>query len=193
MARNPDVDAAFGEAGRWRAEAEALRDILLGSGLSEELKWGKPCYTSGGRNICIVQRMNDFLALLFFKGALLRDPEGVLEVQGPNSRSGYRMRLTSVEEVEKRAAVIGACVREAIEIEKAGLTVEGRAEPDRPDELTARLDEDAEFRAAFEGLTPGRQRGYVLYFSGARQSKTRAGRIEKYRSRIMQGRGLHDR
>ena len=193
MARNPDVDPAFSDARRWRAEAETLRGILLDSGLSEELKWGKPCYASGGRNICIVQRMNDFLALLFFKGALLRDPEGVLELQGPNSRSGYRIRFTSVEEVSKRAELIRAYVREAIEVEKAGLKIEAKGEPDYPDELIDKLDEDADFRAAFEGLTPGRRRGYVLHFSDAKRSKTRADRIEKYRSKIMGGQGLHDR
>ena len=193
MPRNPDLDTSFSDARLWREEACRLREILLDSDLSEELKWGKPCYTSGGRTICIIQRMNGFLALLFFKGALLTDPEGVLEVQGPNSRSGYRMRFTSVEEVAQRAETIRAYVGEAIGNENAGLKVEKETDLAYPDELIDRLDKDPEYKGAFERLTPGRQRGFVLHFSEAKRSKTRAARIEKSRSRIMAGKGLHDR
>jgi uncharacterized protein YdeI (YjbR/CyaY-like superfamily) len=118
------LDKSFGNATRWRQEALELRKVLLKCDLTEELKWGKPCYTHGGKNICIIQRMSDFLALLFFKGALLKDPAKLLEVQGPNSRAGYRMRFTGVQDVARAAKTINAYAREAIEVEKAGLKVE---------------------------------------------------------------------
>ena len=137
--------------------------------------------------------MRDFLALLFFKGALLKDPDGILERQGPNSRAGYRMRFTSVRDVAREAESIKVYAREAVEIEKTALKVRRGRDIAYPDELTERLAEDLVFKAAFEGLTPGRQRGYVLHFSGAKQSKTRAARIKKYRPRILQGKGIHDR
>ena len=193
IAKNPEVDRLFSDAARWRHEADALREILLTCGVTENLKWGKPCYAFDGKNICIIQRMKDFLALLFFNGALLKDPDKVLEVQGPNSRTGYRMRFTRVQDVRAKAKTIEAYVREAIEIEKLGLKVEKTAELNYPDELIARFAEDPEFQQAFGQLTPGRQRGYVLHFSDAKQSKTRATRIEKYRSKIVEGKGFHDR
>jgi uncharacterized protein YdeI (YjbR/CyaY-like superfamily) len=118
MARNPKVDKSFSNATRLRQEAEKLREVLLECGLTEELKWGKPCYTYNGKNICIIQRMKDFLALLFFKGALLKDPDDVLEVQGPNSRAGYRIRFSSAQDVTRMAKSIKAYTREAIELEK---------------------------------------------------------------------------
>jgi uncharacterized protein YdeI (YjbR/CyaY-like superfamily) len=193
MARNLKVDESFRNATRWRQEADKLREILLDCGLAEEFKWGKPCYTHDGRNICIIQRMKDFLALMFFKGALLKDPDGVLEVQGPNSRAGYRMRFTSVRDVTRLAGSVKGCVREAIEVERSGLEV-GKAEGlDYPEELIDKFDEDPELKEAFDQLTAGRQRGYLLHFSAAKQSKTRAARIGKYRRHILDGRGLHDR
>lgn len=193
MARNPDVDTSFRNAKLWLEEADNLREILLRCGLTEDLKWGKPCYAFDGKNICIIQRMKDFLALMFFKGALLKDPDGVLEAQGPNSRVGYRIRFISVQDVANKAKSVKACVREAIEVEKAGLKVEKRTDLECPEELIARFDEDPDFKAAFDDLTPGRRRGYVLHFSAAKQSKTRSARIEKYRSKILSGKGLHDR
>ena len=192
---NPDVDRSFREAERWRAEAHRLRQILLECGLAEELKWRSPCYVHDGGNICIIQRIKDFLALLFFKGALLNDPDGVLERQGPNSRSGFRVRFTSVEDVERMEGRVRALVGEAIEVERAGLKV-GRAKAadlEYPAELVARFGEDPDFEAAFEGLTPGRRRGYVLHFSGAKRSRTRAARIERFRRKILDGKGFHDR
>lgn len=195
MPRNTSVDQSLGNATRWRRETEELRDILLECGLTEELKWRKPCYAHEGRNICIIQSMKDFLALLFFKGALLNDAEGVLERQGPNSRSGFRMRFTSVEEVVGSAETIRAYALEAIENEKAGLKVERAKAADLvyPEELIGMFDRDPELDAAFHRLTPGRQRGYVLYFSGAKQSKTRTARIERYSRKILDGKGFHDR
>ena len=185
----------FETAELWREEALALRTILLDCGLGEDLKWGKPCYSHDGANICIIQRMTGFLALLFFKGALIRDEAGILAPQGPNARAGYRATFTSVADVERMAGDIRACVRGAIEVEKRGLKVE-KPDPgdlDLPDELVDACDDDPDLRTAFEALTPGRQRGYVLHVAGAKQSATRTARIDKHRARIMAGKGLHDR
>lgn len=190
---NPDLNPSFSAARIWRQEAKRLRKILLDAGLSEVRKWSKPCYTHDGRNICIIQRMNDFLALMFFKGALLKDPGGVLEVQGPNSRAGYRIRFTSVDDVASKEKSIIACISEAIDVENAGLKLEKAKELEYPDELVTKFDADPELKAAFDRLTPGRKRGYILHFSDARQSKTRVARIEKYRSHILHGKGLQDR
>lgn len=193
MAKNPKLDKSFDKAALWRREGQKLREILLKSGLTEELKWGKPCYTYDGKNVCIVQRMKDFLALLFFKGALLEDPDKLLEVQGPNSRAGYRMRFTSVQDVTKAAKNIKAYIREAIEIEKAGLKVERSTDVDYPKELLDKFVEDPALEAAFERLTPGRKRGYAMHFSDAKQAKTRAARIDKFRPHIVAGKGVHER
>lgn len=194
MAGNPSVDASFDHAERWCDEAKALREILLESDLTEELKWGKPCYTYGGRNVCIVQRMKDFLALLFFKGALLKDTGGVLELQGPNSRAGYRMRFTSVQDVASMAKTINAYVHQAIEVERAGLQLDSREEnePSVAEEFQAALDGSPDLSAAFAALTPGRQREYNLYFSAAKRRETRVSRIEKCVPKIRDGKGLRD-
>lgn len=193
MAGNPEVDKSFSQAKRWRAEAERLREILLDCGLTEALKWGQPCYTHDGKNIVIIQRMKDFVALLFFKGALLKDRDGILEKQGPNSRVGYRVRFSSLQDVADMETSLRAYIREAVEIEKAGLKVEKTSELNLPEELQNRFDEDPDLKAAFGKLTPGRQRGYSLYFSSAKQSRTRQARIEKYRQKILDGKGFHDR
>ena len=192
MNRKSTLEKSFDSARLWRQEANELRKILLSAGLTEELKWGKPCYTYDGKNICIIQRMNSFLALLFFKGALLKDPDNVLEVQGANSRNGYRMRFTSVKDVAKMAKSVKAYVGEAIEVEKAGLKVEKASRLDYPEELVDKFAEDSELRAAFDKLTPGRKRGYALYFSDAKQSKTRVARIERCRSKILAGKGFQE-
>lgn len=187
------MDETFETADRWRDEAIALRAILLGCGLSEELKWNKPCYASEGENICIIQRMKDFLALMFFKGRLVDDPEGLLREQGSNSRSAMRLEFTTVDGIEVAGGAIRALVASAVEVERKGLKVEGGEVPDYPGELVDAFDEDQDFRAAFEDLTPGRQRGYLLHFNGAKQASTRADRIEKYRQHIFNGKGMHDR
>lgn len=193
MKKNSKLDRSFENARLWRQEANELRKILEKTDLTEESKWGKPCYTYDGKNICIIQRMNAFLALLFFKGALLKDPDNVLEVQGANSRGGYRMRFTSPGDVARLAKSVRACVHEAIEVEKAGLKLTAAADLDYPEELVGTFAEDPELEAAFDKLTPGRKRGYVLHFSSAKQTKTRVARIAKYRSRILHGKGLQER
>lgn len=190
---NPKIDAYIARSEKWPDEIAVLRPILLGCGLTEELKWGKPCYSYGGKNIVIVQEMNDFLALMFFKGALLSDPDSVLEDQGPNSRSARRIRFTSVEAVGRLAGTVEACVAEAIDVEEAGLAVGPVPELAFVEALQNRLDKDPVFRAAFEALTPGRQREYNFYFAGAKQAKTREARVEKYTERILAGKGLRDR
>ena len=193
MNGNPVLDTVFSDAKKWRAEALSLRQVLLQAGLSEELKWGKPCYAHDGKNICIIQRMNHFLSLMFFKGGLLKDPDGILEVQGPNSRAGYRIRFTSVQEVVSREASILACIKQAIAVEKAGLKMEKSKELEYPEELVEKFGDDDEFKEAFARLTPGRRRGYLLNFSNARQSNTKVTRIEKCRPAIMIGKGFQDR
>ena len=193
MPRNPKLDPLFDRAKLWKDEAAALREILLGCGLTEALKWRSPCYVHEGKNVCIVQRMKDFLSLLFFGGGLLKDPDHLLEPQGPGSRVGYRMRFTSVRDVERAAGSIAAYIEEAIGIAESGRRVEMPAEVELPEELTARFADDPEYEAAFERLTPGRKRGYALHFAAAKQSKTRAARIERFRPKILAGKGYLDR
>ena len=190
---NPKVDSYIRRSDMWPEEMSALRPTLLGCGLTEEIKWRKPCYSHEGGNIAILQEMKDFLALMFFKGALLKDPEGVLEDQGPNSRSARRIRFTSVEDVTRLADTVEAYIGEAIAVEEAGLKVGPAPAPVLVAELKSRLDQDPALKAAFEALTPGRRREYNLYFSGARQEKTRAARVEKYAPKILAGRGFRDR
>jgi uncharacterized protein YdeI (YjbR/CyaY-like superfamily) len=187
------IDRYFSDATTWREEAERLREVLLGCGLTEEMKWGQPCYTFEGKNVVLIQRMKEFLALLFFKGGALNDPDGILELPGPNSRVGRRIRFTGVQGVVDMEASVKALVRQAIEAEKSGLKVEVQTELDIPEELRNRFDEDPELKAAFEALTPGRQRAYGLYLSQAKQSRTRSARIEKYRQKILDGKGPNDR
>lgn len=188
-----NVDAYIERSDQWPDEMRALRSVLLDCGLTEEIKWGKPCYGHDGTNIAIMQEMKGFLALMFFKGALLEDPLGVLKEQGPNSRSAKRFELTSVDDVTRLAGTIRDYVEEAIDIERAGLEVEPAPEPTFVEELQQRLDEDTEFRTAFTSLTPGRQREYNLYFSDAKQASTRVGRIDKYAPKILAGKGFRDR
>lgn len=189
---NPKVDAYIARSRKWPVEMTALRPILLKAGLTEDIKWGKPCYSYDGDNIVIIQEMNDFLALMFFKGALLHDPDGVLHEQGPNSRSARRMEFTSVEEIERSTGTLENYLREAIEVEAAGLDVGPAPALVLVGELQNRIERDTAFKAAFESLTPGRQREYNLYFSDAKQSATREARIEKYASKIQAGRGFRD-
>jgi uncharacterized protein YdeI (YjbR/CyaY-like superfamily) len=190
---NPEVDAYISRSQKWPAELSELRSVLLSCGLHEAIKWGKPCFGHDGRNIAIAQEMNEFLALMFFKGALLDDPDGVLEDQGPNSRSARRVRFTSVDDVARLAGTVRSLVEQAVAVEEAGLTVGPAPEPVLVDELQRRLDGDAAFRYAFERLTAGRQREYNLYVAGAKQAKTREARVETCASRILEGKGLRDR
>jgi uncharacterized protein YdeI (YjbR/CyaY-like superfamily) len=190
---NPDVDAYITRSQMWPEEMTTLRPILLRSGLTEEIKWGKPCYSRDGKNIAIMQEMKDFLALMFFKGALLSDPAGVLRAQGPNSRSALRIEFTSVDDVTRLGDTVAACVDEAIAVEAAGLEVGPAPELVLVEELQQRLDDDPALRAAFESLTSGRQREYNLNISDAKQASTRAARVDKYAPRILEGKGLRDR
>ena len=177
----------------WTPEIAAARTVLTDAGLLEEKKWGKPCFSRDGNNIAILQPMKSFLAMMFFKGALLDDPQGLLESQGPNSRSAKRLTFTSVEEVNAAAEAIRHFVRSAIAVEDAGVQLPPAPAPTLIDELRTRLEADPQLKAAFEGLTPGRQREYNLFFGSAKQSATRAARVEKAVPNIRAGRGLRDR
>ena len=188
-----DVDAYVERSEQWSDELTAIRPVLLQRGLSESIKWGKPCYSHEGANIAILQEMKEFLALMFFKGALLSDPQAVLEEQGPNSRSARRIRFTSVDDVRRLAGTVSAYVDEAIAVEEAGLEIEPAAELELVGELQRRLDADPELKAAFEGLTPGRRREYHLQISSAKQTSTREARIDKFTPRILAGKGFRDR
>ncbi len=190
---NPKVDAYISRSTKWPDEMNALRQILLSCGLTDEIKWGKPCFSHEGANIVILQEMKDFLALMFFKGALLSDSDGVLEEQGPNSRSALRICFTSTDDVTRLADTVTEYIAEAVAVEEAGLEMPPAPEVVLVDELQDRLERDPAFKAAFEALTPGRRREYNLYFSDAKQSATRVTRIEKCAPKILDGKGFRDR
>jgi uncharacterized protein YdeI (YjbR/CyaY-like superfamily) len=194
-AKNPEITTFMDRATRWQDEMRALREILLECDVGEELKWGKPCYTAHGGNIVVMQPFKDRLALMFFKGALLDDPEGVLREQGEATRSALRMEFESPEDVTAREAVIRAYVAAAIEVEASGRTVPKKkvAEFDVPAEFERRLREDDAYRAAFEALTPGRKKSYLLHFAGAKRAETRERRIEKCRPKVLEGKGFNER
>lgn len=191
---NSEVDNYLSNAKKWSQEMEELRMILLDCGLTETLKWGKPCYSFQGDNIAIIQPFKKTCALMFFKGVLLNDPQDLLEKPGENSRVARRISFTSLEEIAEVESLLKSYINEAIEAEKAGLEVdlEEKKEP-IPEELQKKFDENPDFETAFKALTPGRQRGYILYFSDAKQSKTRKRRIEKYMDKIFEGKGLRER
>lgn len=191
---NPLVDAFLAGVDRWRPELEALREMALDCGLTEELKWGQPCYLFQSSNIAILGGFKEYVALSFFKGALLKDPLGILVQQTQNVQAGRQLRFTSTGTVAKQEEVIKAYLREAMEIEKAGLTVpaEKRTELAIPDELQRKFQENPALQQAFLTLTPGRQRGYLFHFLGAKQSKTRESRIDKYTPKILEGKGIDD-
>ena len=191
---NPKVDFFFNKAGKWQEEFTKLRALVLACGLEEELKWGVPCYTFRGDNIVLIHGFKEYCALLFFKGALLHDPEGILIQQTKNVQSARQIRFTGIGEILEREPVLKAYIREAIEAEKAGLQVEMKAteEYEIPAEFQRKLEEIPELKKAFKALTPGRQRAYLLYFSQAKQAKTRESRVEKHMPKIMEGKGLND-
>jgi uncharacterized protein YdeI (YjbR/CyaY-like superfamily) len=192
---NPKVDAFFSEATKWRPEMEKLRTILLDCQLTEELKWSKPCYAFQESNVVVIQGFKAYCALLFFKGVLLKDPKGILVKTGENTRVGRQIRFTDVREIARQEAVLKAYIGQAIEVEKAGLKVDSKtdAELKIPEEFKNKLAENAALKAAFDALTPGRQRAYGFYFSAPKQSKTRESRIEKCTPQILKGKGLMDR
>ncbi|MEZ5069543.1 MAG: YdeI/OmpD-associated family protein [Bacteroidales bacterium] len=177
----------------WREELEALRALVLSSGLTEELKWSVPCYTHKGKNVLIVSAFKENCTLSFFKGALLKDPDGLLEKPGENSQASRFLRFRSLQEILDREAVIRSTIKEAIALEEAGKKIVFKKEPEPlPEEFRLRLEEDPALRKAFQGLTPGRQRAYILHFSQAKQAQTRVARIEKSIPKILEGVGLYD-
>lgn len=179
----------------WAEELDRLREILLTTELKEELKWKQPCYTFNGSNVLIMTAFKDFACISFFKGSLMKDKEGLLVSPGENSQAVGQLRFTDAETIDRLQPVIRAYIQEAIELEKSGKKVEFKQKTELvfPEELLQRMNEDAEFKVAFEALTPGRQRGYNIFFSQPKQSATRASRIEKCAPQILQGKGLHDR
>ena len=188
---NPKVDEYLRRAKKWQKEMEKLRRISLACGLTEVSKWGKPCYTFQKSNIVIIQGFKEFCALLFCKGALLKDPRGLLKKFG--WQAARRIPFTNVREIVEMEPVLKAYIREAIEAERAGLKVKYKKNPEPiPEELQNKLDEMPDLKTAFDELTPGRQRGYILYFSRAKQSKTRKSRVEKCMLQILKGKGLND-
>jgi uncharacterized protein YdeI (YjbR/CyaY-like superfamily) len=191
---NPKVDWFFEKDTKWRKEYKRLRSIILDCGLTEELKWGCPCYTFQNSNVVLIHGFKEYCAVLFFKGALLNDTEGILIQQTENVQSARQMRFTTVAEINKLQKLLKAYVYEAIEVEKAGLKVKLKktAEYKMPEEFKTKLEKLPRLKKAFDELTPGRQRAYLFYFSQAKQAKTREARIEKYTPQILAGKGLDD-
>jgi uncharacterized protein YdeI (YjbR/CyaY-like superfamily) len=191
---NPKVDFYFDKARKWEKELEQLRMIVLDCGLTEELKWGVPCYTFQKSNIVLIHVFREYCALLFFKGVLLKDTHGILIQQTENVQAGRQIRFTSVQEITERETILKAYIHEAIEMEKAGLKVNFKKHTELtiPEEFQKKLDEIPTLKTAFEALTPGRQRAYILYFSAPKQSKTRASRVEKCMQQILNGKGLNE-
>jgi uncharacterized protein YdeI (YjbR/CyaY-like superfamily) len=191
---NPAVDFYFNKAKKWQEELEQLRTIVLGCGLTEELKWGVPCYTFQKKNIVLIHVFKEYCALLFFKGALLNDANGILIQQTQHVQAARQIRFTTAREIVKMKPILKAYIYEAIEVEKAGLKVDLKktTEYSIPEEFQKRLDKNPALKIAFNALTPGRQRGYILYFSAPKQSKTRESRVEKCMRQILNGKGLND-
>jgi uncharacterized protein YdeI (YjbR/CyaY-like superfamily) len=190
---NPRVDAHLNKAEKWREEIEKLRMIILDCQLTEELKWGKPCYAFEEKNVVIIQGFKAYCALLFFKGVLLKDPNRILVKTGENTRVGRQVRFTNVREIVKMERILKAYIQQAIEVEKSGLKVDLKSKPEPvPEEFEKKLDEIPALKTAFHALTPGRQRGYIFYFSAPKQSKTRESRIQKCMRQILSGKGLND-
>jgi uncharacterized protein YdeI (YjbR/CyaY-like superfamily) len=191
---NPRVSKAHIREKRWGAEYAALRQLCLASGLNEELKWGQACYDLGGRNVVLIHGFKEYCALLFMKGALLKDPKEILVQQTKNVQAARQIRFASLAQINKQKAAVKAYIKEAIGLEKSGAEVRKKsvAQFEVPDEFQKRLNDDAKLAQAFHGLTPGRQKGYLLYFAQAKQSATRSARVEKHAPRILQGLGLQD-
>lgn len=191
---NPKVDEFLSNTKQWQKELEKLREIVLDCGLTEELKWKVPCYTSEGKNIVLIHGFKEYCALLFMKGALLKDENELLIQQTENVQSGRQIRFTNLKEITKKESVLKAYIFEAIEVEKSGLIVISKKKSELifPEEFEAILTKNKTFKKAFEALTPGRQRGYHLYFSAPKQSKTIIDRIERYTERILKGQGIND-
>jgi uncharacterized protein YdeI (YjbR/CyaY-like superfamily) len=189
---NPNVDAFIANAKNWQPELKLLRAILLDSQLTEDFKWSQPCYTLDGKNVVVLGPMKDSCAFAFFKGALLKDPHGVLTRPGQHSQSARWIKFTSTREIVEMKSVLKSYIREAIQIEKSGLKVKLKKTSDLklPEEFQLMLDEFPDVKKAFEALTPGRQRAYIYHFSAPKQSKTREARIRKFMPHILKGKGL---
>jgi len=191
---NPKVDAFIADAKKWQHELVKLREILLDSELTEEFKWSQPCYTLQGKNVIVISGMKETCAFAFFKGVLLKDAYGVLTAPGKHSQSTRWIKFTSVREIAEMKAVLKAYIREAIEVEKSGVKLKLKKTSDLkfPEELQTMLDEFPNFKAAFDSLTPGRQRAYIYHFSAPKQAKTREARVQKLMPHILEGKGLLD-
>ncbi|TLS51692.1 hypothetical protein FE782_14445 [Paenibacillus antri] len=192
--RNPKIDPYFNKLQKWKEEFELLREIVLDCGLTEDFKWMHPCYTFDGKNIVLIHGFKDYCALLFHKGALLKDPHGLLIQQTENVQAARQIRFTNVQEIDEKQLILKTYIDEAIEVEKAGLQVNYKKNTDYtiPEELANKFVEIPDLKTAFEALTPGRQRAYILHFSTPKQSKTREARVEKYIAHILDGKGLDD-
>jgi len=191
---NPNVDFYFDKDRKWQEEIKKLRTIVLDSPLTEELKWGVPCYTLEQNNILLIHVFKEYCAILFVNGVLLKDPHGLLIQQTENVQAGRQIRFANMEDIIKTEAILKVYINEAIEIEKSGLKVEFKKNTELtiPDELQTKFDENPAFKTAFEALTPGRQRAYILFFTAPKQSKTREARVEKSVPQILDGKGLND-
>lgn len=190
---NSKVDAYLNNAKVWKEEFTAMRNIALDCGLTEDFKWNHPCYTLNDKNVVLIHGFKEYCAFLFHKGALLKDPHGILIQQTENVQAARQIRFTNVQEITENASILKDYIYNAIEVEKAGLKVEKKTEITIPDELQQKFDEIPALKIAFEELTPGRQRAYTFYFSQAKQSKTRVSRVERYMQHILDGKGLNDK
>jgi len=191
---NPKVDEYLSKAKKWKEESEKLRNIVLACELTEEFKWMHPCYTFEKKNVVLIHGFKEYCALLFHKGALLQDTNGILIKQTENVQAARQIRFTNVQEIVEMETILKAYVNEAIEVEKAGLEVTYKKNNEFiiPEELQKKFDEIPALKTSFEALTPGRQRAYILYFSQPKHSKTRESRVEKYMQQILNGKGLND-
>jgi uncharacterized protein YdeI (YjbR/CyaY-like superfamily) len=192
--KSPLVSKVHGKEKRWSAEFAALRQLCVASGLNEELKWGQACYDLNGGNVVLIHGFKDYCALLFMKGALLKDPKGILVQQTKNVQAARQLRFTSLSDIKSQKPTIAAYIKEGVAVEKSGAEVrmKGVADFEMPKEFLKRLDDEPELAEAFHALTPGRQKGYLLHFAGAKQAATRAARVEKHAPRILKGLGLDD-
>ncbi|RAR43842.1 YdeI family protein [Paenibacillus sp. MDMC362] len=192
--RNSKIDPYFNKLKKWKEEFKLLREIALDCGLTEDFKWMHPCYTLDDKNIVLIHGFKDYCALLFHKGALLKDPHGILIQQTANVQAARQIRFTNVQEIDEMQLILKTYIDEAIEVEKAGLQVNYKKNTEYtiPEELESKFVDMPELKTAFEALTPGRQRAYILHFSTPKQSKTRESRVEKYIAHILNGKGLND-
>lgn len=192
--RNSKIDPYFNKLKKWKEEFKLLREIVLDCGLTEDFKWMHPCYTLDDKNIVLIHGFKDYCALLFHKGALLKDPHGILIQQTANVQAARQIRFTNVQEIDEMQLIVKTYIDEAIEVEKAGLQVNYKKNTEYtiPEELESKFMDMPDLKKAFEALTPGRQRAYILHFSTPKQSKTRESRVEKYIAHILDGKGLND-